>query len=336
MLKTAVTALTTLSAAALVGGTAVAGPATTPASSASAPARVAAAAPVWQTHYLVASHQGRTARLSVVDRRTGAVQRTIATAPMLADGLTPFGDATFARDGSVYAVTRGAGTYSSKLIRIAGGRTTLVMPYAVAARVSPDGTRLAVTVMSPDVDRDRKGTGSVRVGSVTGRGGFRTLASSTFPVDRAGEPATEVALPMVHTWSGNHHLVVSRGCCDYNAVSVISADRPARMATWPKVEGTAQTYPVARYADGSVLVPRNVDVGRGTEADPVRTVRYDLLRVSPARPRGVKVGAVASDAKVDANLGAFIRRTSGEALVPWVTSLRYRGPGVADDSFVAR
>ncbi|MCH8614032.1 hypothetical protein [Arsenicicoccus dermatophilus] len=317
---------TLIAAAALTAGGVLGSPAAV-----AAPAAPAAAAvrPSVTTSYLAATHTGRTARLQLVDRRTGVVTRTLATAVMKGAN-NPFTDAGIAPDGTVWAVSRQGGPYSSTLLRIKDGRVNTVMPYVASARISPDGTRLAVTVLSPDVNHDGRGTRSVRVGSVTGRG-MRTIAQETFPVDAQGQPAVEYQVPHVQTWLGNHHLALWHGCCDDGNVSVISADRVSTPSAWPGRNGDASTEVVGVRGDTAV-VPVAVTDRDGSP------VRYDVYHLSPAHPRGVRAGQVGVGRDGTMLMRPYLLTIGAAATVPEYAALPYRATkGVTlDRTFTGR
>lgn len=300
--------------------------------SAAAPAHASASAgrtDVARTSYLAATHSGGTAYLRLVDRATGAVTRTITSAPMHRD--SPFGDATVAPDGAVWAVV-GDSTFRTRLVRITGGRTTTVLPYATDVALSPDGRRVAVTVVSPDADGDGQGTASVRVGPADLSSPPRTIGQTTFPVGTDGKPSAEIAAPRVDTWLGNDRLVVSRGCCGDNAVTVLPASGRTDLLRAPSAETPS---PVARYGDDAVLTVRDVyrapDAPQGAE----QLVGHDLVRVSAAEPRGTTVGHVPHGPGWEAGVASYLRRTHATVLDPQNAGLPYRGPGSVDRTFVA-
>ncbi len=248
-------------------------PAAAPAAT-GAPAYVVA--PSANTLYVAKVNKGNVQSLVVASRATGAVVRTVASGKVVG-GNNVFEDVDLAPDGTVWAVQATRGAYASKLVKYAPGkRGVAVMPYVVAARVSPDGRQLAVSVISPDADHDGKGTASVRVGPVGGSK-FTTLGSSTFAVDaKTGDPTQQIAAPIVAGWLGTSALVVEWGCCDDGNVAVIPATRPTAMSTWKALNGDGSTSAIGLLPRGRVLVLRDRIVGDGIKV-PLRTVGKEAV-----------------------------------------------------------
>ncbi|MCH8613526.1 hypothetical protein [Arsenicicoccus dermatophilus] len=326
MHRTTIVTCTAAALAALSTATAVAAaPATTTVAArpTAVAARPAAATPAVKRSYLVATHVGRTARLQLVSRATGAVTATLATAPMTG-GRNPLQGASIAPDGSVLVVKEGRTPYDGQLLRIRGGRVTALMTGVQAAKVSPDGRRLAVTRLSPDTDRDGRGTASLQVGPVSGTG-MRPIAEETFPVRGGGLPAHDQAIPMVRTWLGNHDMAVAWGVEDNGNVAVVSADRPSTMRSWPRVSGDSSTD-VAGVVGSIAVVPVYVKNG------------YDMVHVSPARPRGVKVAHLRFTRDSVTPVKSYLRKIGAAPVDATYARLPYRATKgvVLDRKFTGR
>lgn len=285
------------------------------------------------TAYLVTTTRGT---LQLVDRGTGRVLRTVATAPR---GWS-YTDATIAPDGSVWAVRRGAGFFDSMLVHVVGARATEVARYATSVRVSPNGSQVAYTRVTPAPRGSRSASSAVVVADARGTHP-RVLASAALPVDAAGRPAVQPVTAQVSTWVGNATLALSGGCCDSGAVALVPT-RPYRarplgggMPDTRTITGDGATRPVAVRADGSLVVPVAVERGRGTVADPVRVVALDLYAVTTARPLGVKIGRVNAPYGDEGALRTWVRRTGARAVDGSVAALPYQGSGLVS-SFVAR
>ena len=255
-----------------------------PISAAQSPASVAAsaydvAARATSAYYVAKVNRGTTQSLVVASRATGAVVRAVASGTVVG-GNNVFEDVDLAPDGTVWAVQATRGAYASKLVKYAPGkRGVVVMPYVVAARVSPDGRRLAVTGVSPDADHDGKGTTSVRVGPVGGSK-FTTLGSWTFMVDpKTGDPTQQYAAPVVAGWVDNASLAVEWGCCDEGSVAIIPATRPTSPTRWKALTGDGSTEIIGVLPAGRALVLRDKVVGDGIKV-PLRTVGKQALSLS--------------------------------------------------------
>ncbi|WP_409483505.1 hypothetical protein [Arsenicicoccus dermatophilus] len=326
MSRTTLTICTAAALAALSTATATAAAPVTTAVHArptTATARAAAATPTVKTSYLVATHVGRTARLQLVSRATGAVTATLATTPMTG-GPNPFQGASIAPDGSVLVVKEGRTPYDGKLLRIRGAQVTTLMSRVQAAKVSPDGRRLAVTLLSPDTDRDGRGTASLQVGPLSGTG-MRTIAEEPFPVGRGGLPTDDQASPMVRTWLGNHHVAVAWGGGDDGNVAVVPADRPSSRQSWPRVSGDSSTD-VAGVVGSTAVVPVYAKNG------------YDMVHVSPTRPRGVKVAHLRFTRDAVTPVKNYLRKVGAAPVDATYARLRYRATTgvVVDRTFTGR
>ncbi len=286
--------------------------------------------------YVAKVTKGTTQSLVVASRATGAVVRTVASGTVR-DGMDVFGDVDLAPDGSVWAVLTSRAMYGDRLVKYAPGRrAVVVMPYVVAARVSPDGRRLAVTVISPDVDKDGLGTASVRVGPVGG-GRFTTLGSSKFAVDRkTGDPTMEILAPRVAGWVGASSLVVEYGCCDDGNVSIISANTPSSMSRWKAFNGNGSTRAVGLLGRGRVLVLRDKEVGDGIKV-PIQVVGLNAYSVGAVgKPRLLWSGRPKDDSERTwlRLADAAVKATKATPLA--VSRVRYpfRGQGFVTEAFV--
>lgn len=225
----------------LLSGTAVAGathPAhvsstSTPASEQEAAAPTAPAgtraAALGTTRYVALTTQSGRQYLRLVNRRTGAVIRTLASAPTPAS----FGDRAFTsvdllRDGTVFFVRQGAGkafaangpVYGKVLYRAnPAGRVVVFMKSVPVAKVSADGRSLALTQVTHPA-KARYQLQRVRFGSVSG-GKFTTRRETRIPTDSNGVATVELATPWVNTWVGNGAILLSQGCCGESSYQIM-------------------------------------------------------------------------------------------------------------------
>lgn len=198
--------------------------------------------------------------------------------------------------------------------------------------LSPDGRRVAVTVVSPDADGDGQGTASVRVGPAD--------LSSPPPDDRADDfPRRHGRQPQRRDrGTARRHVARQRprrGLARLlrdNAVTVLPASGRTDLLRAPSAQAPS---PVARYGDGAVLTVRDAyrapDAPQGAE----QLVGHDLVRVSATEPRGTTVGHVPHGPGWETGVASYLRRTHATVLDPQYAGLPYRGPGSVDRTYVA-
>lgn len=288
--------------------------------------------------YVAVVARGSVRSLVLVSRNTGRVVRTLDT-QRASDIWEPFMDVDLAGDGTVWAVvnteTRGYQPYRTVLRRYVGTKGVDVLPYATSVRASADSRQLAVTVLSPDGNRDGKGTQSLRI--ITPRGQVvRTLASMTFPVGRRGWPTVEVGGLHVSGWLNRTQLVVGDGCCDSGSSALVSALKPSRYGRWPAKTGNGSVEAIGVINSTTFLVGSTHISGDGrTPETALRVTGVDAFAVTAAHPNG---RLVASVKKADANLVDHVDTLVARAkAVPWVISPKrfpYRGTGTVVRAFL--
>ncbi len=306
--------------------------ASTAPASASAPSRVSARA---QGAYVAVVREGSKRYLRVVSRSTGKVLQNVATGRVVDDG-EPFLDVDLAPDGSVWAVVsdpRLPFPYQTRLTHYVGKRVVKSLPYVTSVRVSPDNTRLAISVLSPDGDKDGKGLAALRIAKTSGKV-VSTLSSTPFPVDKAGWPTVEIGGMHVNGWLNAKELVVRDGCCDSAGISVVSAVKPSRQSTWPTFGGTGST--MALGTKGSqVLVARSKEAGDGSEQHPYYSAGIDAYWMTKRNPNGKLFTSVkGEDLDVTRYADSFVRKAGANPL--WISPKRfpYRGAGTVVAAYV--
>lgn len=299
-----------------------------PTSSAAAPGAVGSSSAPGL--YAAVTSRGSTRSLHLVDRRTGRVQRTVATVPA-SDIVEPFADVDVAPDGSVWAVVRtvrqGAYLpYATVLKHYVGRRSVDVLRYATSVRLSPDGRQLAVTVLSPDGDGDGKGSESLRIVTTSGKV-LRTLSTLKFPVDAQGNPTLEVGGQHVSGWLTPRTLIVGNGCCDSGSVSLVPAGKASAPNTWPTYDGDGSTQAIGTIGTGTVLIGARLEVGDGVKV-PIQTVGVQALTMTATRPRGRQLFIVRDDrGDLGAHVDAFVARAKAAPLVIGTKRFPYKGSG---------
>lgn len=264
------------------------------------------------TQYVAAVRVGSQVRLQLVDRTSGRVLRTLATATPRPgqDVRDVFGAAAIGADGTVWAV-RG-----TTLLRITGTTVQSFMPHVTDVVVSPDGTRIAYVVDSPDVDHDGYATISVRSIAASGRGPQTVLASTRYRVDRAGHQIGLVDRYRLWGWVDGGHVAVSVGSQDEYDVSVICASRPVAQRAWTRWHVSFEATAFARDRAGRLVVA--TPAGNG----------WRVAALTAAAPRGAAIttvrGAYAGDLRP---LAAWARAAGARVVNPAVASPAYRGPG---------
>ena len=252
-------------------------------------------APLGTTTYVALTEQNGAQALELVDRRTGKRLRTVASADSPTDGSRAFGSVELLRDGTVFFVRYGQGEvlgpkgqiYGSTLWRTnPKGQSVVFLRGVISAAVTTDERRIAVTQVSPD-RAHRKVHQQVRVGSVGG-GAFTTLKDYPIPTDASGSPLQEFATPQLRTWLGTSSLIAERGCCDENAVTVLSATKPGSAAQGPYGDGSART--IGKLGERAALFLR--PVFGPAPSYPERG--FQAVQVTAAKPRGTVVWSTAS------------------------------------------
>lgn len=289
----------------------------------SARSQVAPPSAATSGRYLAVTRSGRTEQLRLVSRSTGATIRTLLTAH-LGDRDSTILDADLAPDGDTAWVVRagGDGTYEGVLWRIKGTKSTLVQRYVRSVRLSPDGRKLAVTVLSPDgPDADRAGTQSVRLIDAATLKPTTTLGSWSFPVDRAGLPTVEVGALRVFGWLGSTRLVLGDGCCDSGEVSIVSATAKTALLSRPQFGGDHNTIALSHQGT-NVFVTRAR--WRDTEPEPQG---YDVFRITPTNHKGVRVFYYPTRKEAIEVVDALVAKTGATPYVVGSARYPYKGPG---------
>lgn len=286
--------------------------------------------------YVAVVAEGTRRHLRVVSRSSGQVLRTLSTSRVVAD-VEPYRAADLAPDGSVWAVfadRRLPSMYQTRLVHIVGGKVVRSLPYVTSVRVSPDGGRLAVSVLAPATRRGGQGRAALQTVR-TATGAVSTLASTSFPTDAAsGWPTIEVGGLQVQGWADRATLVVRDGCCDSGNISLVPADVPSRVQNWPVFAGSGSTMAVGVKA-GKVLVVANRWAGDGSEKAPFYSAGVDAFWVSKARPKGTLAGSVKGlDLDVADYADSFVRAQRATPL--WIGAKRfpYRGTGTVSAAYL--
>lgn len=301
--------------------------ASTTTSAAASTTSATAAVPV-SRQYVAVSRSGSTFRLQLVDRRSGAVLRTLSSAKAVA-GESPFLDADLAADGSVYAVVasprRPQVGFGSPLVRYRASRATTLAQYVTSVEASPDGRTLAVMVDSPDGDGDGKGLEALRLLSTSGRV-VRTLDSFAFPVDKkTGTPLYETGGRQVQGWVGSSMIALRTGCCSESDLHLVRADRATRPTTWPTFEGQDEAMAIGTRGS-SALVVRPVY----KEYAPNSYVRagLEVAWLNTKRPKGQIVQRLTGqNLEVTTSAATLNRRHGATPLYTAPGTLPYKGSG---------
>lgn len=302
-----------------------------PASAASLPTAPAQAAATQAAGvYAAVVARGSTHTLTLVNRSTGKVVRTLASARAY-DWQQPFAYVDVAPDGSVWAVVRKTSPntylpYASTLVHYTGGKAVNVLPYVTSVRLSPNGKQLAITVLSPDGNKDGKGTQALRIATPSGKV-LRTLSATQFPVDKNGDPTVEVGGLRVSGWLNPSTLIVGDGCCDGGSVALASASRPSPATKWPTLFGDGSTRAIGTIGDKTVLVARNRWKGDGQKV-PLSVVGVEAVTMSAARPRGSVVAYFPDEnPSQDAYVDRFVARAKAKPLAIGTKRYPYKGTG---------
>lgn len=212
--------------------------------------------------------RGRTAVVAdVVDVSSGAERRTLGTWPRTTHPIydptfmqmDPILDAELTADGTAYLAVRvdldqSRFGGSTMLALDASGNRRTILPNVTNLRISPDGTRAAVAVESPDGNGDGKATVAVRIVDPA-NGATRTLLSHTAPVDASGQATSETDEYEIEAWTADSsNVVVKEFCCDNGDIMVIPADGHGSRSTWPHIRHFSDTYFLGFAPDGGVLV----------------------------------------------------------------------------------
>ncbi len=227
----------------------------------------------------------------------GSAVRTVYSAPTYTVGddpaASPILDAELAPDGGVFVVERtdrspdaGLRPGGTRLAKVAAdGTATTVKANVVASELSPDGSHMAIVVLSPDGDGDGSGTQAIRVIDLA-TGSVDELWATDVPLDETGVITVEIGSTRVVGWIADEStLIVEESCCDSGAVMLLpSSGRSAAPETWPAVRGDHATYALGTDAEGRVLVQRTVFDGDGIEV--------------PMSFAGIEVVALAADGTV--------------------------------------
>lgn len=281
--------------------------------------------------YVAVVRSGTRRHLQVVSRSSGKVLRTVATIRgVKSTDIEPITDADLAPDGSVWAVQadrRLPAGYQSSLVRYVGTKVTMKVPYVTSVRLSPDSTRLAVSVFSPDGDRDGYGLEAVRLLRTNGKA-VSTLASYKFPVDRTnGYPMVGGSGWAVRGWFGSTDLIVTAGCCDSGSVSIVPTAKAVPPQKWPTFAGNGDTTALGTKG-ANILVARSRWVGAGTEADPLNRVGMDVYWMSKSKPKGTFYAFYKGDSiGVDDFVEPLLKKTKAAPVWVSTTHFPYKGAG---------
>lgn len=206
----------------------------------------------------------------------GAAVREVATAPTFAYGddpaASPFIDGELAPDGTIYVVERSDPSLyvagrpgGTRLMTVApDGAVNIVRENVTGSELSPDGTRMAIVVMSPDGDGDGSGTQAIRVIDLA-TGAVEELWSTDVALDDTGVISVEIGRIDVVGWTADQSsVIVQESCCDSGAVMLMpSSGRSDTPETLPAVRGDHATYALGTDDDGRILVQRTVFEGDG-------------------------------------------------------------------------
>lgn len=314
-----------LSATALTATTALVGTVAT------APTADAATTASASSQYVAVTTSKGVERLQLVNRATGRVVSTLASAKVGSDGQA-FGDADLAADGSVYAVRYGKAPYGTTLVRFARGRATTIARYVTSVKASPNGRELAVTVVSPDANKDGRGTQALRILTPAGKL-VRTLNTTTFPVDKNGIPMMETGTTWVSGWAGRSTLVLGSGCCSESNVHLVRADVPRSARAWVTLPGSDDTAAIG-VRGTSVLVGRQRDTGDGHKV-PLRKVGFDMLWLSSKTPKGALAGRVNdADHSLTQIASGLNKRYGATPLVVGPTTFPFKGAGTVLRAYI--
>ena len=281
--------------------------------------------------YVAVVRSGTRRHLQTVSRSSGKVLRTVATIRGVKSGdPEPIMDADLAPDGSVWAVVvdrRLPEWYQWSLVRYVGTKVTTRVPYVTSVRVSPDSTRLAVTVFSPDGDGDGYGLQAVRLLRPNGKT-VSTLAANKFPVDRThGYATVEGNGWSVRGWLGSTDLILAGGCCDSGSVSIVPTGKAVRPQAWPTFTGSGDTTALGTKG-ANILVTRSRRVGAGTEADPVRRVGMDVYWMNKKKPKGTFYGFYKGESTgVDKIAEPLLKKTGASPVWLSTRHFPYKGSG---------
>ncbi len=202
---------------------------------AATPAATQRTAPLGTTSYVALTTRSGREYLRLVNRRTGTIIRTIASAPVRRDDNRAFEAVSLLRNGTVFFVRPGTGRtyaangpiYGNVLYRAnPASRVARVMKGVQTAQVSPDERSLAVTQATHRA-KARYMRQTIRIGSVRG-GTFATTYETRLPTDPTGASNNELAMPWVETWVGQRTVLFSRGCCADYTYRVLRKDGSSR------------------------------------------------------------------------------------------------------------
>ncbi len=285
--------------------------------------------------YVAVTAEGTLRSLRLVDNRNGAVVRTLATQRM-SGWEEPFRAVDLAPDGTVWASVLDSSLpqyFNYRLRQYTSTGMRSVLPYVTSVQMSPDGSKLAVTMLEPDLNRDGKATSALRLVTPSGRT-IKTLASTTFPVDKQGLPMVEIGALAVRGWLDPNTLIVTDGCCDSGVVSLVSATTPTSMPRWPTFEGDGNTMALGTNAARTeVLVTRSRESGDGIKV-PITRVGIDFYWISKAKPAG-RLATTVKGADLDVNdlITPILLQTKATPVIYAPNWFRYRGPGRVISAF---
>ena len=270
---------------------------------------------------------GRSPR-QVAQALAEAKARTVAQAHP--EGLTLGADQVLDCDGAVWGKPESPAAAHEQLTALRGQRhrllsalvvydknlrtSTTIVQYATSVAWSPDGKRLAYTVVSPDGDGDGYGLAAVR--TISRKGGTpTTLHSFRFPVTRTdGWPAVETGGQRVQAWNGGR-IVLAWGCCGDANTTLLSATKKTNTLK------SVKAWPIGQNPAGAVLVRAD---RWGASGSTYLGVRYSRLSTTGTLTTLKDAGPEGDAAVIDQQ----VADAKGYRLYdPRPEDVRYQGPG---------
>ncbi|MFN8052694.1 MAG: hypothetical protein U0Q22_14700 [Acidimicrobiales bacterium] len=203
---------------------------------------------------------------------------------------SPILDAELASDGTVYvvertdrtedALNRPGGTHLVRIDR--AGAVSTVKANVTGSELSPDGTRMAVVILSPDGNGDGKGTQAIRVIDLA-TGATDTLRSNDVALDDSGQITQEISGVDIVGWTTDQSaLIVEDGCCDSGSVTVVPAHSAGAGSpeSWPTISGDHATYALGTDPGGKIIVQRSTFLGDGVNV-PMQLDGIEIVTLDP-------------------------------------------------------